>query len=425
MERETHQVITLPHARRQQISDLQFLAAWDFWFKRFQPELNPLTDPMPRLAAHASLANRVSAGVCFALDVMCRMLAAPPYRDVAQATGPMVQANLHLLEPAKAVNPIHGTTVEGVRLTARGRELLEEMRVASALEAFADAWDEGDGMQEATEDAEDVRDVLRTVDEAVQPDFPNEIIEQLVTDIDTDEFIPTYRNRRLGTPVTGWRARLDAYFWPHPATGYSKTSATLAPMLDTARQLADSIGNWTEDQQKLAVEFAESVFLWGGVSQQQAYGWQHVEAVFASAIEGRARNGARMNSGWTKVAAFATAHLEPERSLVIWDSRVAHSLIRRIDRILLNHGHREVPTQFGRIGWVPGRGGSRTQRNPYALKGWRSGYQKWSSVYAGSALVRAIRDELNNRKPRAAVDNAGWQPWTLREVEMVLFMDGY
>ncbi|VBD58992.1 Uncharacterised protein [Burkholderia pseudomallei] len=356
---------------------------------------------------------------------MCRMLAAPPYRDVAQATGPMVQVNLHLLEPAKAVNPIHGTKVEGVRLTARGRELLEEIRVASALEAFADAWDEGDGMQEETEDAEDVSNALCTVDEAVQPDFPTEIIEQLVTDIDTDEFTPTYRNRPFGAPVTGWRARLDAYFWPHPATGYAETSATLTPMLDTARQLADSIGNWTEQQQKLAVEFAAEVFLWGGVSQQQAYNWQHVEAVFASAIDGKARNGARMNSGWTKVAAFATARLEPERSLVIWDSRVAHSLITRIDRILRQQGHREVPAQFGHIGWVPGRGGSRMQRNPYALKGWRSGYQKWSSVYAGSALVRAIRDELNNRKRKSDADNAGWRPWTLREVEMVLFMDGY
>lgn len=132
-----------------------------------------------------------------------------------------------------------------------------------------------------------------------------------------------------------------------------------------------------------------------------------------------------MNSGWTKVAAFATAHLEPERGLVIWDSRVAHSLIRRIDRILLNQDHREVTTPFVHIGRVPGRGGSRTQRNPYELKGWHSGYGKWSSVYAGSALVRAIRDELNNRERESAADNAGWQPWTLREVEMVLFMDGY
>ncbi|AHB08199.2 hypothetical protein U875_00825 [Pandoraea pnomenusa 3kgm] len=384
-----------------------------------------MTDSMPRLVVHVSLANRVSAGVRFALDIMCRMLAAPQYRNVAQGTGPMVQANLHLLEPAEAVNPIHDTKVEGVRLTALGRELLEEIRVAPALEAFADAWDEGDGMQEDTADAEDAGDVLLTVDETVQPDFPNKIIEQLVTDIDTDEFIPMYRNRQYGAPVTGWRARLNAYFWPHPATGYAETSAALAPMLDTARQLADSIGNWTENQRTLAVEFAESVFLWGGVSQRKPYDWQHVEAVFASAIEGRTRNGARMNSGWTKVAAFATAHLEPERALVIWDSRVAHSLIRRIDRILLNQDHREVPTQFDDIGWVPGRGGSRTQRYPYALTGWRNVYGKWSGVYAGSALVRAIRDELNNRERRSAADNAGWQPWTLREVEMVLFMDGY
>lgn len=425
MERETHQVITLPHANHQKISNYQFLAAWDFWFKRFQPDLDSLRDPMPRLPTIESLADRVNAGVRFALEIMCRMLATPTYHNTMQATLEMVDANLHLLEHAETINPITRRKVEGVRLTTEGRKLLEEIRVAPALEAFADAWDEGDGIQEDTADAEDAGHVLRTVDETVQPDFPSEIIKQLVTDIDTDKFIPMYRNRQYGAPVTGWRARLNAYFWPHPATGYAETYAVLAPMLDTSRQLADSVGKWTKDQKELAVEFAAEVFLWGGVSQRQPYDWQHVEAVFASAIDGRAQNGARMNSGWTKVAAFATAHLEPERGLVIWDSRVAHSLIRRIDRILLNQDHREVTTPFVHIGRVPGRGGSRTQRNPYELKGWHSGYGKWSSVYAGSALVRAIRDELNNRERESAADNAGWQPWTLREVEMVLFMDGY
>ena len=45
--------------------------------------------------------------------------------------------------------------------------------------------------------------------------------------------------------------------------------------------------------------------------------------------------------------------------------------------------------------------------------------------HVGSALVRAIRDELNAREEIAAAPGAGPEPWTLRQVEMVLFMDGY
>jgi hypothetical protein len=417
-------VITFPDANKQQISDHRFLAAWNFWFQRFQPERDPVTDAMPILVATESLAKRVGMGVRFSLDVMCRLLVNPSYRNTAQAMSDMVTANAHLLEEVKTINPLHDTKVNGVRLTERGRELLQDIRVVSALEAFADACDEGDGSQDETT----TPDVRRTESgdsvQVQQSEFPAEIVKKLVTDIETEPFVAMYRQRAFGSPLTGWRARLEGYYWPNPSSGYAATCAELAPLLDTARKLVDSLGQWTKDQRKQAVEFASRVFEWGGVVQRTDYDWQDVEAVLGSAVEGCARANARMNSGWTKVAAFATAHLELERNLVIWDSRVAHSLVQRIDRILHEAGHREVPEQFLNIGWVPGRGGSRSRRQ-IALKGWRNGYQKWEFVYAGSALVRAICNELNSRERLLASDDRKTEPWTLRQVEMVLFMDGY
>ncbi|WP_322049634.1 hypothetical protein, partial [Paraburkholderia sp. J67] len=164
--------------------------------------------------------------------------------------------------------------------------------------------------------------------------FSSDIIRQLVSDIEQEPFQPSYRRVSFGAPVKGWRQRLDAYFWPRPAVGYRETCDALAPLLVTARLLADSIEKWTPELQAQAVEFADQVFAWGGVVQRTAYDWRDVHAVFASAIRGQRQDDARMNSGWTKVAAFASSHLEPEHNLVIWDSRVAHSLTQRLDAIL-------------------------------------------------------------------------------------------
>jgi hypothetical protein len=126
-----------------------------------------------------------------------------------------------------------------------------------------------------------------------------------------------------------------------------------------------------------------------------------------------------MNSGWTKVAAFATGHMP--NGQVIWDSRVAHSLIRRIDNILVNSGRQEIPEFLKGVGWVPGRGGTRHHPRTYKLK-WPNGYRSWQAQFAGSSLVHAIRDELNKRQMGATSPQ---EPWSVRTVEMVLFMDGY
>ena len=63
---------------------------------------------------------------------------------------------------------------------------------------------------------------------------------------------------------------------------------------------------------------------------------------------------------------------------------------------------------------------------------WPNGYRSWRAQLAASALVAEVRDILNaNSKeygempqldPRASEIGG---PWTVRGVEMVLFMDGY
>lgn len=250
-------------------------------------------------------------------------------------------------------------------------------------------------------------------------------VKWVVDAIHEDPFIARYRGIALHgrESVKGWGNRLQIYFWPQPEVGRQRTEEDLAPLLSQAQGLAQTLGQWNVQQQDAAVAFAHSVFRWGGVPQADVTA-EKVDKVFRAALEGVAPAGTPMNSGWTKVAAFATAHLHPSRQLVIWDSRVAHSLIRRLDAWLrsADKAIADFPL-LAEIGKVPGRGGTR-MRASYGLQ-WPNGYGRWSSVFAGSRLVRSIRDELNQRHIACPALHGGAEEWSVRTVEMVLFMDGY
>lgn len=71
-------------------------------------------------------------------------------------------------------------------------------------------------------------------------------------------------------------------------------------------------------------------------------------------------------------------------------------------------------------GTAPGRGGTRPRQLQYR---WPIGYQNWECQLAANVLGSAVRDELNRRTVAFAKQDG--TAWTLREVEAVLFMEGY
>jgi hypothetical protein len=151
-----------------------------------------------------------------------------------------------------------------------------------------------------------------------------------------------------------------------------------------------------------------------------------VESVFRKALGLPHSGQPPMNSGWTKVAAMATAFLEGHPSRVphvIWDSRVTTSLVTRLEDLLLEDGVSDPSYLFPHIVPAPGRGGSRPRKTRL---GWAHAYMSWPSQFAGSSLVREIRDILNRESyPAMPAPDGGTTPWTIRGVESVLFMDGY
>jgi hypothetical protein len=255
---------------------------------------------------------------------------------------------------------------------------------------------------------------------------------RLVDRIEQEAYRPMYRRRLLAgvSPIYGWSGRLQGYFWPSPRYDYAYNMSKLKPLEARATRLANAT-HWGPVQEKEAVDLANAVFDWGGVPQDPSTVTpKNIRAVLDAARTDTVSTDAPMNSGWTKVAAFGSADLEQTtgRTQVIWDSRVSASIIGRLDTLLHEAGITVVPTELADLKYVPGQGGTRSSTWHKGLKctGWRNGYGRWDAQIAGSVFVRAIRDELNRRlNESSAGGSIDDERWTVRKVEMVLFMDGY
>lgn len=208
------------------------------------------------------------------------------------------------------------------------------------------------------------------------------------------------------TPFTsGLSAIVGRYHWPMVGSAAAITKPDLADLHNLAEQICH----------------------WGGVPQRRGYAstW----AVIKSAILGAPHHGAPINSGWTKVASFATdGH---HNSQTIWDSRVSTSLVWRLDQLLNHWGLTTINLlAHYNIGRVPGRAyrpGDPRYRHYHFV--WPNGYMRWDCHFAGSRLVRDMVKVLNNPingyppMPSPIIGGAA-SPWNVLGVGLVLFMDG-
>lgn len=402
--------ITFPHANNYQISDDDFRAAWAELICRYGGG-GSVTD-LPRLHTIDPLSKLIHKKYQLSLEFLCRTLVPNGYRNTMQATEPFLKANAHILQPVSVANPGTGRAVQGVHL-------MTPPHIEALFDADVDDLEKGNAFSANTS--------LPSSEIA----WGNHI-DTFVDQIDMDPYQPMYRGRPLGGPVTGWDGRLQAYFWPNPRTGLVATETRLKPIISLCKSLALVVQKgqpWKLAEQAKAVAVANEIFKWGGVPQDpKTVTSQNVRKVFEAALTGTASSGTLMNSGWTKVAAFATAHLDTGKphanSQVIWDSRVSTSIIRRLDSIFYRAKLKSLPAGYSTLGLVAGQGGTRTK--PPKLKfDWRNGYGRWDAQFAGSAFVRAVRNCLNGRGMKMTRSDAKKSDWTLRGVEMVLFGDGY
>ena len=411
--------VVFPHANGYKISDADFRQAWNAIICLHGAGIAG-TD-LPRLHAKDSLATLIDNGHQFSLEYLCRMLVPSGYKNTMQADNKFMDTNAHIIKKIEGItNPVSNRPVKGAQLI---HDISKAADVNPDVEALFES-DIGDLEEEGTTDSGAIP--------SSSPIAWDRYIDNFVDQIDTAPYQPMYRGRAVGGPVTGWDNRLKSYFWPNPRIDLAKTDARLKPILSRCKVLAlkvEAKSPWTAAEQKDAVAVSHEIFKWGGVPQDPVKVTpENVRNVFEAALTGTVNPGTLMNSGWTKVAAFATAHLDtgtPHRSVqVIWDSRVSTSIIRRLDNIFHSAKLGAPPKGYVRIGLVAGRGGTRSLPLDLKLK-WKNGYGSWDAQFVGSAFVQEVCQCLNSRGMKMA-DLAGKQSnWTVRGVEMVLFGDGY
>jgi hypothetical protein len=227
-----------------------------------------------------------------------------------------------------------------------------------------------------------------------------------------------------------WDDRIENYLWK--GRTFYQTQSDLGELIWKgtvfARLIEAGIRLSNQDELEL-IKWAEAIFDWGGTRQQLPVTVEKIKSTLTNAVSNKlVVKNAPINSGYTKIASFATTYLENTNGRfqqVIFDSRVAASLTSRLDEILIKRGQDNPSNLFPGLGTVDAaRGGTR----PRQLKlNWPNAYRSWYGQFAATRIVYEIQSILNNDDRYTPMPNAEGVgvPWTIRGVEAVLFMDGY
>lgn len=247
----------------------------------------------------------------------------------------------------------------------------------------------------------------------------------IVNYIAEQPFQAFYRRKPVDSLKRGWGARLDAYFWPSRDRNWSTTCSRvsgISSQIQRAIEKLEANANDAVAADELLAAF-KCTCAWGSVklpeSDSGRLAGEVLRAVQALSNGREPPSGCRLNSAWTKLYAFAL----PE-TCVIYDSRVAAALTSILDPAMHLVSGSPSWQPYLRLGTISGRGGSRPRDVSWK---WPIGYGNWAGQTAANLLCRKVVDELN-RQSIARYDCRKLDdrtPWTLREVEAVLFMEGY
>ncbi len=290
---------------------------------------------------------------------------------------------------------------------------------------------EGDGEELITAKAFDGSEALvaSNYDEALVREISKTEVPSpaaiIVRYIAEKPFQAFYRRQPLGSMKHGWGERLTSYYWPLPDRDWNITSGCVYSLSRQIQQATSRLVMRANDPiaaDELLAAF-KATCVWGGVRLPESDASklaQEVHLALGALSDGsKPPAGCRLNSAWTKLYAFAL----PDRC-VIYDSRVATALTSILDPVMnLVSGWAEW-RPYTALGKINGRAGSRPRDLSWA---WPNGYREWASQLAANRLCSEVLQEIN----RQAATKSDCQklndpsPWTLREVEAVLFMEGY
>jgi len=428
-----------PTADNYQIPRALFIGAWKVWFKRFSDHEAWREGELPAAPSDEKLHELIEGQKRFSLEVINRLMVPWSYRDSSQ-----ISEAFYLMNPdiIRAIKGEDGK--ELARLTDQaldfwdGLTFLEQDLFTSYAEARIQADIETPSREPVVVDDHGLDLIGEDIYPPVVPEkdaSDEEFASAMVAWIEEDPFTPMYQRVAVGEAVSSWHDRLENFFWPKPRNGLMQVSHSADALMYRSEILAKGIENgveWNEEDKAMAVKTANEIFLQAGVPQKDVT-WENVHAVMSAAIKADANSSAKMNSGWTLLASFATHwlnNLDDRTPMICWNSRVSNSIISRLDFLLVEAGHDSLGERFKNIGTVPGVGGTRPRETTL---NWPEGYRSWETQIAASRfvnlMVKCLNTETNEdgslKYEAMPIPTGGRAPWSIQGVQLVLFSDGY
>ncbi len=430
-----------PKADHFQVPKALFIGAWKVWFKRFGNHEAWRKGKMPAGQSDAKLFQIIESGNRFCVEVAARLMVPWSYRDTCQ-----VDKAFFLMNPDVIRHTVIDSTddKEGVRLTDQALDYWDSLTFLEQdmFTAYAEARIQADIETPSSEPVIIDDAGLALIGEDIYPpvvpekDAPDEAFASaMVAWIDEDPFTPMYQRSPIADSVSSWHDRLESFFWPKPRNGLMQVSHSADALMYRAEILAKGIENgieWDDDDKALAIKTTEEIFLQAGTPQKEVV-WENIYAVMSAALQKDADSNAKMNSGWSLLASFATHwlnKLEGRTPMICWNSRVSTSILSRLDFLLVEAGHSDLKDRFANLGTIPGWGGTRPRE--MTLK-WPDGYRSWKTEIAASEFVQLMVNCLNKetkqdgslKYAQMPIPTGGRAPWSVQGVQLVLFSDGY
>lgn len=442
--------ITFKQAEGFSVTPTMFIAGWKVWFKRFSEHPQQWQfSKMPVGESSDSLSELIRKKQRFTLEVLARMMVPWVHRNSSQANQEFINDCSKWLE-LTSLSDEQGKDVVAVSLTQYAVDYWNSLAfiVQDDFMNYAEARVQAD-IEAPSSDPVVLDDQgIELIGEDTYPPYvpaadasDDEFIKALVRWIDDAPYQPFYLKQPAGDAVAGWQDRLTSFFWPKPRIGYALYYAMIEPLYYRAQELAKTLDSgdswnsdvpWDREWRDMAVKTAVELFDVSG-TPQKGVTLDNVQKVIQAALSEDFNSTAKMNSGWSFLASAATSYLDahPDRlPMVWWSSRVASSVISRLDFLLAEAGIDDLGQRFSNIGTIPGYGGTRPRQYTHD---WPDGYRSWKSQIAASQLVNRMVDILNTETDEQGNKRYGLMPlpggerskWTVQGVQTVLFADGY
>ena len=224
--------------------------------------------------------------------------------------------------------------------------------------------------------------------------------------------------------VTGWKRRLDQYHWNR--SSWVTTQVGVNKFIHDIAVLEQKVLSGTTPAALLELEalrIYDAIRKWGNPN-----GTIRTGAFVLTCLKNAWNNQiAVVDSTLTKLYAFTRFN-----DYVIYDSRVAAAIMTiaedthrfRGERVPIPTGYQiirvdtvaDFQREFPKLGQYGGRGGTRPRG--YRSTKWPQAYGNVGAQEDANRLCKCIVDALNRSKEDG-------RHWSLREVEAVLFMEGY